>query len=425
MPRPLTALLTAAGLVLAAALPASAPAGPWHTHTLGTGDPTFLRGLDARPDHVRLLVDERDRGPTNQLELRVGNSGYHLLDTARGTFQATQIAHDALGRPTVAWGRTPDRGGVREAFVWSAEGGRQELDVPRSVVQISLTVAPDGSAVLAASTASAIYAAQRPVDGPFGELAQVGTTDGFDVATGAGPGGRAIVAWAQGGSVQAVAAPAGAPFGPPQALTLPAAASEIRQLTATSTPSGRTVIAAQVGVGTGHAVQSTRIDAFDWAPGQPAPAPGRTLSTTGAFAGSPTLLARDATVVLGWTETTDPHVAARVLRTVRWSTGAEPSAPAAYRPARGMAGYDAPLIAAPAPGTAAARFFYRPSTRSARWYTVEIDGAGAAHDASSVTAPGQRGDADLQATPASTPLVAWTDQTGTTNAGYRVRTATP
>jgi hypothetical protein len=425
MPRLLTALIACAGLVLAAALPASAPAGPWQVHTLATGDPTFLSALDARPDHVRLLVDDRDRGATDQLELRVGTTGYHLLDTARGTFQAVQIAHDALGRPTVAWGRTRGHGGVREAFVWSAEGGRQELDLPRSVVQLSLTVAPDGSAVLAASTATAIYAAQRPVDGPFSALVQVGPTDGFDVATGAGPGGRAIVAWARDGALYAAAAPAGAPFGTPQALALPGQASEIRQLTATSAPSGRTVIAAQVGVGTGHAVQSTRIDAFDWAPDQPAPAPGRTLSTAGAFAGSPTLVARDETVVLGWTETTEPHAAARVLRTVRWSTGAEPGAPTAYRPARGMAGYDAPLIAAPAPGAAAARFFYRPSTRSARWYTVELDGTGTAHGASSVTAPGERGDAGLRATLASTPIVAWTVQTGTTNAGSRVRTATP
>jgi hypothetical protein len=425
MPRFLQALLAA--LALTAALPAAAPAGPWHPHTLATGHPTFVRALDARSDHVRLLVDERHHGSVRQLELRVGNTGYHLLDSSRGTYQSVRIAHDAHGREVVAWAHAGDGGGVRHAFVWSPGGGTQELDTPRSVVSLSLSVAPDGSAALGVTAAAEVYGATGTVDGPFTPLKDLGATDGLAVAAGAGPGGGAVVAWPQAHGLAVAAAPPRAAFGAPQTATLPAPSSVVRDVTAASTPTGRTVVAAQVGVfDAGGAELSRRVDAFDWAPDQSAPSAARTLSTaTGMFAGPPALVPRGETVVAGWTETAQVHTAARVLRTVRWTSGADPAAPVDYRPARGMGGSSAPLIAAPAAGTGAAQFFYRPSTASARWYTVATDAQGAPHGASSVTAPGERGDADLRATLATAPTVAWTTNVSGTSAGYRVRTAMP
>jgi hypothetical protein len=130
-------------------------------------------------------------------------------------------------------------------------------------------------------------------------------------------------------------------------------------------------------------------------------------------------------MVVGWTESTGEHIAARVLRSVRWPAGSSLSAASAYRPARGMGGFAAPLPASPLPGTAG-RFFYRPSTASNRWYTVWIDGTGGAHGASSVTPPSVRSDADLQATLASGgSTAAWTTKLGSTNATYRIQIATP
>src|SRR5919107_3649242 len=95
--------LIAAGLLCAPA----AVAAPWRVRTLGTGEQTFLRGVDARPDRVLVLVDQRRHAGTNRLELRVGST-YRVLDLSGHSFDDVRVGHDDHGGVIVAWARVPD-----------------------------------------------------------------------------------------------------------------------------------------------------------------------------------------------------------------------------------------------------------------------------------------------------------------------------
>jgi hypothetical protein len=104
------------GLIIAGLVAApSAIAAPWHVRTLGTGEETFLRGLDARPDRVLVLVDQRRHAGTNRLELRIGST-YRVLDVSPHNFDDVRVGHDDNGGVIVAWARVPDTGGARQAF---------------------------------------------------------------------------------------------------------------------------------------------------------------------------------------------------------------------------------------------------------------------------------------------------------------------
>jgi len=133
----------------------AAVAAPWHVRTLGTGEETFLRGLDARPDRVLVLVDQRRHADTNRLELRIGRT-YRVLDLSSHNFDDVRVGHDDNGDVIVAWARVPDAGGARQAFVWTGQDGRRQITTgSRSVSALALAVANDGSAVLAAASGEA------------------------------------------------------------------------------------------------------------------------------------------------------------------------------------------------------------------------------------------------------------------------------
>ena len=128
----------------------------------------FLRGLDARPDRVSVLLDERVRGSDHRLELRVGNKAPQTLDDGRHTFDDVQVDHDSVGNLTVAWSRVPDSGGARQAYVWTARTGKVALGTGgRSVSGLSLDVAGDGGAVIAVwQVGGSLSVARRGPDTP-------------------------------------------------------------------------------------------------------------------------------------------------------------------------------------------------------------------------------------------------------------------
>src|SRR4051794_9287784 len=142
-------LALAVVLALLGAWPLPALARSWHPHTLGTGQQTFLRGLDALPDGRTVLVDERLSGSTRRLELRVG-SGYRALAAGRHTFDGVTVDHDSSSRVTLTWARAPDAGGARRAFAWTQEGGTQQISTAggHSASVTGLDVAGDGGAAV-------------------------------------------------------------------------------------------------------------------------------------------------------------------------------------------------------------------------------------------------------------------------------------
>ena len=190
--RPLLLVVAILGLAAPAA-----QAGPWHIRSLDAGE-AFLRGLDARPDRVSVLLDERVRGSDHRLELRVGNKAPQTLDDGRHTFDDVQVDHDSVGNLTVAWSRVPDSGGARQAYVWTARTGKVALGTGgRSVSGLSLDVAGDGGAVIAVwQVGGSLSVARRGPDTPgFGAPAQLAAQADLFPAAVAGPGGRAVVAW--------------------------------------------------------------------------------------------------------------------------------------------------------------------------------------------------------------------------------------
>ena len=97
------ARLVALGAALAALGAGAAPAqAAWHVHTL-TDAETFLRGVDARPDRVPMILDERVKGPTSSLELRVGSKAPQTIATGKHSFGDLHVDHDDRGALVVAW----------------------------------------------------------------------------------------------------------------------------------------------------------------------------------------------------------------------------------------------------------------------------------------------------------------------------------
>jgi hypothetical protein len=240
-----------------------------------------------------------------------------------------------------------------------------------------------------------------------------------------GPGGRAVVAWTKEGALQTAAADGSGAFGPVQTVTLPPAPGGgnpyVDGVHLAATPTGRVVFATHTLLDpNGGRGAGARVDAFDWAPGAPAPGPVSTISQA-LFSGSPAVLARAETVFVAWTETAASDQGPHTMRVARFGPGGV-TPTTTYTNSDHNLGYvsGTPVLQA-LPGTAV-RVYYRPS-RSARAYTVTFDETGRARGASLVA---ERTNADLAGALARDgSLLAWTRQLGTGNAAYRVQIATP
>jgi hypothetical protein len=420
------ARIVALGAVLAA-LGAAAPANAaWHVTTL-TSSETFLRGVDARPDRVPMILDERVSGGVSRLELRVGRKAPQTLASGRHSFTDVRIDHDDHGAPVVAWDAVPDSGGARQLFVWSAAAGVAQLtSAAQSTNLESLDVAGDGGAVLTGWNRTGLVVARRaPGADGFGPATTLATDVGLSSSAAAGPGGRAVVAWTKEGALQTAAAEGPGAFGPVQSVALPPApgggAPFVDGVRLVATPSGRVVFATHTLLDpSGGRGAGARVDSFDWSPGAPAPGPVTTISHA-PFSGEPALIARAEIVFVVWTETSAATEGPHTMRVVRFGpTGQSPSATYVNRDHN--LGYvsGVPVLQA-LPGTAV-RVYYRPS-RSARTYTITFDQNGRAKGAALVA---ERTNADIAGALARNgSLLAWTRRLGSTNTSYRVQTATP
>jgi hypothetical protein len=420
------ARLVALGAVLAA-LGAAAPAqAAWHVTTL-TNSETFLRGIDARPDRVPVVLDERVSGGVSRLELRVGRNAPLTLASGRHSFGDVRVDHDDHGALVVAWDAVPDSGGSRQLFAWSAAAGAAQLTTGSQSTDVqALDVAGDGGAVLTGWNRSAVVVARRvPGAQAFGAATALATDVGLQSSAAAGPGGRAVVAWTKEGALQTAAADGPGAFGPVQTVTLPPAPGGgnpyVDGVHLAATPTGRVVFATHTLLDpNGGRGAGARVDAFDWAPGAPAPGPATTISQA-PFAGEPAVLARAETVFVAWTETAASDQGPHTMRVARFGPGGV-TPTTTYTNSDHNLGYvsGTPVLQA-LPGTAV-RAYYRPS-RSARAYTVTFDETGRARGASLVA---ERTNADLAGALARDgSLLAWTRQLGTGNAAYRVQIATP
>jgi hypothetical protein len=420
------ARIVALGAVLAA-LGAAAPAqAAWHVTTL-TSSETFLRGVDARPDRVPVILDEHVSGKVSSLELRVGRKAPQTLATGRHSFGDVRVDHDGRGALVVAWDAVPDSGGARQLFVWSAAARTAQLTTGTQSTDLqALDVAGDGGAVLTGWSRSGLVVARRaPGAAGFAPATTLASDVGLQSSAAAGPAGRAVVAWTQRGQLQTAAADGSSAFGPTQTIAVPPAPDGrpafVDGVALTATPTGRVVFATHTLLDpNGGRGSGARVDTFDWAPGAPAPSPAVTVSQA-PFSGAPTVLARAEIVFVVWTETTASNVGPRTMRVVRFGPGG-PAPSTTYTSSAHNLGnvFGTPVLQA-LPGTAV-RVYYRPS-RSARAYTVTFDEAGVARGAALVA---ERTNADLAgALTREGSLLAWTRKLGTGNASYRVQTATP
>jgi hypothetical protein len=419
---------TGLAVALAALGFAGSAQAAWHVHTLANSE-TFLRGVDARPDRVPVVLDERVSGGRNRLELRVGNRAPLTLDEGHHAFDDVRVDHDGRGTLVVAWGRVPDAGGARQLFVWTARGGAVQLTTGSASTNLtSLDVASDGGAVLAAFRHGELLVARRAPGADGFDAPVLPAQDiGLFPAVAAGPGGRAVVAWTQRGTLAAAAADGAGPFGVAQQVAVPLAPDGrtpfVDGVRLAATPTGRVVLATRTIVDhDGSARRSgTRVDLLDWAPGAVAPGAARTISEA-AFAGVPALVARAEVVFVAWTETATTNRRPRTIRVVRFGLGG-PAPSTTYTASGHDVGsvFGAPPVLQAIPGTAV-RAYYRPGL-SSRAYTVTFDDAGRSGGAALVAA---RTGADIQgALTRAGSLLAWTRKLGATNASYRVEVATP
>ena len=114
------AALGAALVALGAAAPAHAA---WHVTTL-TSSETFLRGVDARPDRVPVILDERVSGGVSRLELRVGRKAPQTIATSRHAFNDVRVDHDDRGAARRRMGRAAGRRATAASCSsWSAAAG--------------------------------------------------------------------------------------------------------------------------------------------------------------------------------------------------------------------------------------------------------------------------------------------------------------
>jgi hypothetical protein len=335
--------------------------------------------------------------------MRIGTKRTTLATGLHG-FENVHAAHDGGDRETVTWNVIPGQTGSRRAFAWTQAGGVQEIagGGTHSFSDAGLSVASDGSAMLALWRSDGIFAAVRPPsDTKFGAPVQLADRADFPVLAAAGPGGRSVVAWTSDGHVQAsvdLAAPQD--LGPGDDLAI------------TPTTLGRVVLA-------GH--DANRIVAWELPVGASAFGASQVLSDA-AFTGVPALVARTETVFIAWSEGALGSTATD-LRVARW--GPTLSAPSTFDTGHDLGSRRALLRGQAMPGTAA-RFYYRTVGNTTRWFTAWFDDAGRAHDAARVTPPGEREALDLEGELAGQSSVAiWTTRFGSSNKDWRMRIATP
>ena len=109
-----------------------------------TATETFLRGVDARPDRVPLILDERVSHGTSTLKLRVGGKAPQRIAVSQHSFGDVRVDHDDRGAPVVAWDDITQARGPRQLFVWSAARGTQQLTTGTLSTSVqSLDVAGD------------------------------------------------------------------------------------------------------------------------------------------------------------------------------------------------------------------------------------------------------------------------------------------
>lgn len=414
--------------VVVAALGAATPAhAAWHVTTL-TSSETFLRGVDARPDRVPIILDERVSHGTSRLELRVGSKAPQTIATSRHSFGDVRVDHDDRGALVVAWDALPAAGNSRQLFAWSAAGGspQQLTSGAQSTSLQSLDVAGDGGAVLTGWNHNGLVVARRaPGAQDFGPAATLATDVGLESSAAAGPGGRAVVAWTKEGTLQTAAAEGAGAFGPVQTIAVPPApgggAAFVDGVRLAATPTGRVVFATRTLLDpAGGRGAGSRVDAFDWAPGAAAPGPVQTISEA-PFAGTPALVARAEIVFIAWTETRAANAGPRTMRVARFGPGGVAPTTTYTNSDHNLGNVAGVPVMQALPGTAI-RVYYRPS-RSARTYTITFDQNGRAKGAALVA---ERTNADIAGALARNgSLLAWTRKLGSTNTSYRVQTATP
>jgi hypothetical protein len=384
--------------LLVAPVSALAASPQWHVRTVATGGPAFVVASDARGDRRLVVADDRRRGATHVLELRVGSTR-RTLATGRHGFEGVHIGHDGRDRLTVTWNVIPGRKGPRRAFAWTQAGGVQRIALSgnHSVSDAALSVAQDGSAVLALWRSDGIYVSARGAgDRAFRAPVQITGAADFQILA----AGR-VVAWtSKGHAFASIDRAAPQDLGPASDLAI------------ASTLAGRVVIAAH----NANAIVAYDLPATASAFGAP-----QTLSDA-AFTGAPALVARGETVFLAFSEGGLGQTA-RDLSVVRWGQTLAPKT--TYDTGHDLGSRRALLRAQALPGTAA-RFYYRTVGNATRWFTVWFDAAGRAHGAARVTPPGERQALDLTGQPAGSGSVAiWTTQVNRSSSGDRIRIATP
>jgi hypothetical protein len=415
-------------LLAAATVAAAANSPPWRVRTVPTTTATFLRGLEVLPGGRTAIVLQRRAGGRNRLELHDGRRS-RALDVSRHAFIDADVGHDRRGRLVVAWRRIARTGGAIQLFVWTTGARTRQLSsLPTSANSVSLDVAPNGRAIVAASSQGQVLAWRRAPGRRFGPPRQLTPERSAtsDPAASIAGGGRAVVAWGEGEAVAASSAEGNGPFGTPQVVRLrsareghslvPAApkivlTSERRAVVAVSAAELR----AASGPYTEPAIVATHVEAFDWAPGAGTPSAARTLSR-GELAGAPDLIARGGSALVAWTERAD-GAAPRALRAAFWAARG-PDRNHTYE-TRELGG---PVVLAPA-AAGGAQVFYR-VTRG-HWFTVHLAGSGLFSRTSVVTPPG-RAVTVLEADGASRRAVAaWTGKTGRGDSSNRIHLARP
>jgi hypothetical protein len=396
MPMRTFALTLLALLVAPASALAATP--QWHVRTVATGGAAFLVASDARGDRRLVVADDRRRGATHVLELRVGSTR-RTLATGRHGFEGVHIGHDGRDRLTVTWNVIPGRKGPRRAFAWTQAGGVQRIALSgnQSVSDAALSVAQDGSAVLALWRSDGIYVSRRAAgDDSFGAPVHLTGAADFQILA----AGR-VVAWtSKGHAFASVDLAAPQDLGPASDLAI------------AFTLAGRVVLAAH---------DANAIVAYELPAGASAFGAPQTLSDA-AFTGVPALVARGETVFIAFSEG-ELGQTARDLSLVRWGQALAPKT--TYDTGHDLGSRRALLRGQALPGTAA-RFYYRTVGNTTRWFTVWFDAAGRAHGAARVTPPGERQALDLTGQPAGSGSVAvWTTQVNRSSSGDRIRIATP
>ena len=321
MRRLLTLTALSAAMLLTAGGTAS---GAWTVRTVPTSADATLLALDAAPDgRIATLYTDDDA-----LTLRVGATST-VLEREIDDSIDVDLGHDAQGRFTVAW--TLPRTGV---VVWT-EGRREELQMPQEVVlELSLAVAPDGSAAVASSGYAGQWVARRTGgEAPFTATVEIDSRPGDETKAAITRDGEAVIAWEREGGFSVTRALAGAAF--PRAQRIRVQGKELTGLQVTHAGlvvlSGRSLVAREDGGSDRRSVLAT------W-PRSGTPSAIRVLSPAGRD-GSPTqALARGSGVLVAWRDVphgrggTAPARAARLglgvvdasgaLRTRRVTTGA-------------------------------------------------------------------------------------------------------